>query len=326
MDYYLVISHLTRYLCTKVRKTIDIIPNLMAPTTATPRHQLLPPPTVALSHETLRERIIGGGGGTVSARGSLAKVASRYADLLHLLKDESSPTSSSATSTIIYTPPMTKTTTMTTNIDVAKRAFDTELRLYDLEVRKLALSARASNVNSALSAGTQSRLESTLIRVRQEVTRLTDQLSQERASKRRREEYDTLAKLGSIVGWVGGGGGGEHNEEHNNANNNQQRRRQQQQQHNPRPPLLTTPSPSIQGSSSSSLSFPPVRTTRMELETIQNEITNVTQDVNKLKYELRVKESQLRVVMTSLVDLGSTWTEEHEEDIKKEEGEVAAEK
>jgi hypothetical protein len=57
----------------------------------------------------------------------------------------------------------------------------------------------------------------------------------------------------------------------------------------------------------------------MELETIQNEITNVTQDVNKLKYELRVKESQLRVVMTSLVDLGSTWTD-------LQEGEVAAEK
>lgn len=290
----------------------------MAPTND---HSLLPPPTVALSHETLRERILtGGGGGAVSARGSLAKVASRYAELVHLLKDESSPTSSSATSTI-YTPPMTKTTTTTTNIDVAKRAFDTELRLYDLEVRKLALSARASNVNSALSARTQSQLESTLLCVRQEVTRLTDQLSQERASKRRREEYDTLAKLGSIVGWVGGGGG-EHNEDDNNANNNQQRR---QQQHNPHPPSLTTPSPSIQGSSSSSLSFPPVRTTRMELETIQNEITNVTQDVNKLKYELRVKESQLRVVMTSLVDLGSTWTEEQEEDMKKEEGEVAAE-
>jgi hypothetical protein len=208
---------------------------------------------------------------------------------------------------------------MTKNIDVAKRAFDSELRLYDLEVRKLALSARASNVNSALSARTQSQLESTLVCVRQEVTRLTDQLSQERASKRRREEYDTLAKLGSIVGWVGGGGGGEHNEDDNNANNNQQRR---QQQHNPHPPLLTTPSPSIEGSSS----FPPVRTTRMELETIQNEITNVTQDVNKLKYELRVKESQLRVVMTSLVDLGSTWTEEQEEDMKKKEGEVAAEK
>ena len=283
----------------------------MAPTTASPpRHPLLPPSTVALSHETLRERILtggGGGGGTVSARGSLAKVASRYAELVHLLKDESSPTSSSATATI-YTPPMTKTTTMTKNIDVAKRAFDTELRLYDLEVRKLALSARASNVNSAMSARTQSQLESTLLCVRQEVTRLTDQLSQERASKRRREEYDTLAKLGSI--------GGEHNEDDNNANNNQQRR---QQQHNPRPPLLTTPSPSIEGSSSSSLSFPPVRTTRMELETIQNEITNVTQDVNKLKYELRVKESQLRVVMTSLVDLGSTWTD-------LQEGEVAAEK
>ena len=294
----------------------------MAPTTASPpRHPLLPPSTVALSHETLRERILtGGGGGTVSARGSLAKVASRYAELVHLLKDESSPTSSSATATI-DTPPMTKTTTMTTNIDLAKRAFDTELRLYDLEVRKLALSARASNVNSAMSARTQSQLESTLLCVRQEVTRLTDQLSQERASKRRREEYDTLAKLGSIVGWVGGGG--EHNEDDNNANNNQQRR---QQQHNPRPPLLTTPSPSIEGSSSSSLSFPPVRTTRMELETIQNEITNVTQDVNKLKYELRVKESQLRVVMTSLVDLGSTWTEEQEEDMKKKEGEVAAEK
>ena len=289
----------------------------MAPTTASPpRHPLLPPSTVALSHETLRERILtggGAGGGTVSARGSLAKVASRYAELVHLLKDESSHTSSSATATI-YTPPMTKTTTMTTNIDVAKRAFDTELRLYDLEVRKLALSARASYVNSAMSARTQSQLKSTLLCVRQEVTRLTDQLSQERASKRRREEYDTLAKLGSIVGWVGGGG--EHNEDDNNANNNQQRR---QQQHNPRPPLLTTPSPSIEGSSSSSLSFPPVRTTRMELETIQNEITNVTQDVNKLKYELRVKESQLRVVMTSLVDLGSTWTD-------LQEGEVAAEK
>jgi hypothetical protein len=194
------------------------------------------------------------------------------------------------------------------NIDVAKRAFDIELRLYDIEVRKLALSARASNVNSTMSVKTQSQLENTLHGVQREVASLTEQLSLGRASKRRREEYDTLAKLGSIVGGgVGGGGEQQHNDEDSH-------RRQQHNRNHPSPPMDT----------SSSSSFPPVRTTRMELDTIQNEITQVTQDVNKLKYELRVKECQLRVVMTSLVDLGSTWTEEQKEDTKKEEGEVTA--
>jgi hypothetical protein len=255
----------------------------------------MPPPTVALSHETLRERILttGGGGGTVPARGSLAKVASRYAELVQSIAAAS-----------------TTTTTMTkNNIDVAKRAFDIELRLYDIEVRKLALAARAANVNSTMSVKTQGQLENTLHGAQREVASLTEQLSQERASKRRREEYDTLAKLGSIVGGgVGGGGGEQHN------NDEDSHRRRQHNRNHPSPPMDT------------SSSFPPVRTTRMELDTIQNEITQVTQDVNKLKYELRVKECQLRVVMTALVDLGSTWTEEKEKDTKKEEGEVVSEK
>ena len=263
----------------------------MTKTSANTSSSRLPPPTVALSHETLRERILtGGGGGTVPARGSLAKVASRYAELVQLIA--AAPTT------------LTKN-----NIDVAKRAFDIELRLYDIEVRKLALSARAANVNSTMSVKTQGRLEKTLHGVQHEVTSLTEQLSLERASKRRREEYDTLAKLGSIVGGgVGGGGGEQHN------NDEDSHRRRQHNRNHPSPPMDT------------SSSFPPVRTTRMELDTIQNEITQVTQDVNKLKYELRVKECQLHVVMTALVDLGSTWKEEKKEDTKKEEGEVAAEK
>ena len=127
-------------------------------------------------------------------------------------------------------------------------------------------------------------------------------------------DYVTLAMFGSFVGGgVGGGGGGE---QHNNDEDSHRRR-----QH-----IRNHQSPPMDTSSSSSSSFPPVRTTRMELDTIQNEITQVTQDVNKLKYELRVKECQLRVVMTALVDLGSTWTEEKEKDTKKEEGEVVSEK
>jgi hypothetical protein len=219
-----------------------------------------------ISHDTLRERILTGGGGAVPARGSLAKVAGRYADFLRSLRhrppregdvggggdggeDAGAPAASPAAATA--------------------RALETELRLYDLEVRKSALSYRARNDDSSRCASALKSLKGRLSSVRSEVDGLRGELVRERAARLRREEYDALARMGTSS--AGGGddtaaGGGS--------------------------------------------SLPPVRATRMELEDVRREMARVEGEMERARWELALRERQLRVVMASLGDLGATLREE----------------
>ena len=158
-----------------------------------------------ISHDTLRERILTGGGGVVPARGSLAKVAGRYAEFLRSLRQRPPREGDGVGNGDVgedagvpaAAPPAA----------AAARALETELRLYDLEVRKSALTYRARNDDSSRCASALKSLEVRLSHVRSEVDDLRGELVRERDARRRREEYDALARMGtsSSSSTMGGG-------------------------------------------------------------------------------------------------------------------------
>merc|ERR1719296_167064 len=196
----------------------------------------LPPPP-PLSNDTLRERILTGGG-TGNARGSLTRVASRYATFLRSLSSSDA----------------------TTAADDAAAALQTELLLHDLEIRKLILSSRASDDNSSRFSPALSAMRDSLASTRRDIGSLTAALADERRIRRNREEYDALAKM---------------------ANDKS----------------------------------PPIRETTSELQRVQREIDEVKGEVREAKWELTVREKQMRLFMQSLGDLKATL---REEDLKKE--------
>ncbi|KAL3817269.1 hypothetical protein ACHAXA_007123 [Cyclostephanos tholiformis] len=222
---------------------------------------------MTLSHETLRERILTGGGGSVTARGSLSKVASRYAEFLNSLLPRDDDSGSGGGAGARGGPPAAAVE--------AARALETELRLHDLEVRKSALSYRAHEANSSRCASAVSSLEGELSSMKDDVERLRMELVRERATRRRREEYDALARIGNSSG------------------------RDDRGDHHP----------SNGGGSSSSLP-PPARTTKIELENVSREMAKVEGEVARARWELTVREKQIRVVMASLADLGAALGEE----------------
>jgi hypothetical protein len=141
-----------------------------APATETP----LPPPT--FDNETQRERIIiqGGLGG-----GALTKVASKFRDLVHSLATDG------ATANV----PNEKSPT------AIATALQTELLLHDLEIRKLLLSARASDTTSTQYDHLLTQLQSAIASTRDEITSLTSTLEEERTIQQHRQEYNSLAAL-----------------------------------------------------------------------------------------------------------------------------------
>eukprot|EP01082_Thalassiosira_pseudonana_P015413 g13998.t1 g13998 contig9:922882-923664(-) len=144
-----------------------------APATETP----LPPPT--FDNETQRERIIiqGGLGG-----GALTKVASKFRDLVHSLATDG------ATANTADVPNEKSPTAIAT-------ALQTELLLHDLEIRKLLLSARASDTTSTQYDHLLTQLQSAIASTREEITSLTSTLEEERTIQQHRQEYNSLAAL-----------------------------------------------------------------------------------------------------------------------------------
>jgi len=147
-------------------------------TTTMSNNTALPTPS-SLSNETLRERILTGGG-TGATRGSLTKVATRYSEFLQSL-------SSSASNS---TDDNTKAT-----IQSAAAALETELSLHDLEIRKLLLSSQAFDYNSSQYTQTLHNMQNTLKSTQLDIQSLTSTLITERQIKSNRAEYNTLAKL-----------------------------------------------------------------------------------------------------------------------------------
>lgn len=163
-----------------------------------------PPPSSALSHETLRERILTGGGGIGNVR--LSKVASLYADFLRLLQQQQQPPSlPSSTDTAAAAAAATTAAILT-----AHQALQTELQLHDLEMYKLLLASRACDGNSSRHDATLTQMESTLASTRSEIHQLSATLTKERQIKHNLEEYNALAKLGNSTSTT------------NNNNNNKQ--------------------------------------------------------------------------------------------------------
>ena len=132
----------------------------------------LPPPSLDI--ETLRERILTGGSGAANPRGTLTKVAGRLADFVRSLSDGDGASSSSSA-----------------------EALRTELSLHELEVRKMVMSARASDRNAARYDAALSRTEGSLASVQADIEELAGELAGERLTKRNREEYDALARMGN---------------------------------------------------------------------------------------------------------------------------------
>ena len=144
-------------------------------------------PTISppsLSNETLRERILTGGG-TGAARGSLTKVGSKYTNFLNSLltsddnndDDDDGNTSSSTAAT------------------AAAAALETELSLHDIEIRKLLLSSKASDYNSSQYTTTLNNMQHTLSSIQSDIQSLTTKLVTERQIKHNRQEYNALAKM-----------------------------------------------------------------------------------------------------------------------------------
>lgn len=203
-----------------------------APDTEAP----LPPPT--FDNETQRERIIiqGGLGG-----GALTKVASKFRDLVHSLATDG------ATANV----PNEKSPT------AIATALQTELLLHDLEIRKLLLSARASDTTSTQYDHLLTQLQSAIASTRDEITSLTSTLEEERTIQQHRQEYNSLAAL---------------------CNSNK---------------------------------TPPIRSSQLELQRVQEEIERVEKEVTGAQWELNVREKQMRTLMACLGDLKSVLREEN---------------
>ena len=151
-----------------------------------------PPPLLSsvLSQETLRERILTGGGGVGNVR--LSKVASLYADFRRALQQQQLQLPSSSTSADGVA------TTAAAATIAAQHALQTELNLHDLEMHKLLLSSRACDGNSSRHDASLTQMESILESTRNDIQNLSSTLTAERQIKHNLEEYNALAKLGNI--------------------------------------------------------------------------------------------------------------------------------
>jgi chromosome segregation ATPase len=149
----------------------------MAATQTSPS-SLPSPPT--LTNETLRERILIGGSkpDAVPARGTLAKAASRFRDVITALNSDTSSDAEGGTS-----------------VEDATAALRSELALHDIEMRKLFLSSRAYDAAKAKSCSSLEAMTSSLASLQQDIESLTTELNNERKIKRKREEYNTLAEM-----------------------------------------------------------------------------------------------------------------------------------
>ena len=140
------------------------------------------PTPPSLSNETLRERILTGGG-TGATRGSLTKVATRYSEFLQSLTSATNDSSDN------------NDNNTTDTIQSAAAALETELSLHDLEIRKLLLSSQASDYNSSQYTQTLHDMQNTLKSTQSDIQSLTSTLITERQIKSNRVEYNALAKL-----------------------------------------------------------------------------------------------------------------------------------
>ena len=150
-------------------------------TTTTPT---ISPPS--LSNETLRERILTGGG-TGAARGSLTKVGSKYTNFLNSLLTTNDDNNIDDGNT--------SSSTAATAAAAAAAALETELSLHDIEIRKLLLSSKASDYNSSQYTTTLNNMQHTLSSIQSDIQSLTTKLVTERQIKHNRQEYNALAKM-----------------------------------------------------------------------------------------------------------------------------------
>ena len=233
-----------------------------------------PPPP--LDTETPRERILTGGGGAGTTRGSLTRAAGRYRDFVQavwtcarlsreqqqLQQNEQrrqggavDAASNDEDADAIKLRRHRQQQRQQRQLIHLGDALQAELLLHDLEIRKLVLSSRACDRNSSRYATTLEQMQKDILATRRDIEGLASTLVEERRIRHHREEYNALARIG--------------NESH-----------------------------------------PPIRVTKLELEKVQREVQGVKEEVKRVKRELGVRERQMRVLMQSVEDLKSTLREE----------------
>ena len=135
----------------------------------TANESALPPTT--LTNETISQRIIIGGSKPDAAppRGSLAKAATRFRELL-------------------------------TSADVqgTTASLRSDLDLHDLEIRRLFLSARAYDAASSKSRASLSDMTFSQTSIQNDIEQLTGELNHQKRIRRNIEEYNTLAKIMNV--------------------------------------------------------------------------------------------------------------------------------
>mmetsp|Transcript_12063 Transcript_12063/g.17586 ORF Transcript_12063/g.17586 Transcript_12063/m.17586 type:complete len:244 (+) Transcript_12063:53-784(+) len=138
-----------------------------------------------LDNEILRERILNREGGPSLMRGSLSKCAARYRDFSELVLAASEQQSSKECDT----------SALANEIEHAKDLLEREIRLHDLEIRKLFLVSDAADAELAQYDAAQVQIESSISDCKDEIEELKKQLAHERKVRSNREEYETLAKM-----------------------------------------------------------------------------------------------------------------------------------
>ena len=138
-------------------------------------------PIPALDNESLRERLLIKDGQSISTRGSLSKCSIRYRDFTEQVlfamqgKDPNNVDSS--------------------GLETVKNELVRELKLHDLEMRKLCQGANAAEAELAFYAATAETTQSSILECRSEIENLKIKLAHEITVRRHCEEYESLAVM-----------------------------------------------------------------------------------------------------------------------------------
>mmetsp|Transcript_9001 Transcript_9001/g.10404 ORF Transcript_9001/g.10404 Transcript_9001/m.10404 type:complete len:240 (-) Transcript_9001:57-776(-) len=135
-----------------------------------------------LTVDILRTRLLnreGGGGQSALARGTLSSCASRYRDFVQKVLSAS-------------------TTSSTEEILDAQQSLKRELLLHSLEMKKLQLVAKSTKSELSDYDVAQVRIENSILKNKEEIDSLKQQLIQEGRIRRDKEEYEALAKIANL--------------------------------------------------------------------------------------------------------------------------------
>mmetsp|Transcript_9418 Transcript_9418/g.14568 ORF Transcript_9418/g.14568 Transcript_9418/m.14568 type:complete len:223 (-) Transcript_9418:924-1592(-) len=127
----------------------------------------------SLENGILRQRLVQGVGGGAAARGSLSKCALKYRDFISKFQAGENPNS----------------------IEALKKDLVRETQLYQVEMRKLALTVHAAEGDTEEIDSEVAAVKSQIRAMEQEIEQLRSEHPEAKQIRRNLEEYEALAKL-----------------------------------------------------------------------------------------------------------------------------------